>query len=127
MYSSLKTIKAMAKQRTFGGLKPGSYFWSATPGSVNRVVVKYITHVDADTIGISFSYYSPSQIANKAARAIENEPTRIYWYVDKKDAQKKAIELQRRAIKDMELQLARMYQELRACKERWKDSIQVAL
>lgn len=117
----------MTKKRTFGDLKPGSYFWRATPGSVNRMVVKSIHHIDDDTIGISFSYYSPSQSTNKASRAIENEPTRIYWYVDKKDAQRKAIELQRRAIKDMELQLARMYQELRACKERWKDSIQVAL
>jgi len=117
----------MQKKRTFGDLVEGSYFWSATPGSVNRVAVKSIRHIDDDTIGISFSYYSPSQITNKASRAIENEPTRIYWYVDKKDAQRKAIELQRRAIKDMELQLAHMYKKLRACKEKWKDSIQVAL
>ena len=25
----------MTKKRTFGDLKPGSYFWRATPGSVN--------------------------------------------------------------------------------------------
>lgn len=117
----------MQKKRTFWDLKPGSYFWRATPGSVNRVAVKYIHQVDANTASISFSYYAPSQSVNKTDRAIENELARIYWYVDKKDAQRKAIELQRRAIKDMELQLARMYQELRACKERWKDSIQVAL
>jgi hypothetical protein len=120
-------IKIMAKQRTFGSLKEGSYFWTANPGGVNRVAVKYVHNVDVDNISLSFSYYAPSQTTNKAARAIENEPARIYWYVDKKDAQKKAIELQRRAIKDMELQLAHMYKKLRACKEKWKDSIQVAL
>jgi hypothetical protein len=117
----------MAKQRTFGDLVEGSYFWTATTGSIHRVAVKFINHVDADTIRLSFSYYSPSQSTNKASRAIENEPARIYWYIDKKDAQRKAIELQRRAIKDMELQLAHMYKKLRACKEKWKDSIQVAL
>ena len=109
----------MAKQRTFWDLKPGSYFWRATPGSVNRVAVKYIHQVDANTASISFSYYAPSQRVNKADRAIENEPARIYWYVDKKDAQKKAIELQRSAIKDMEQQLARMYRELGSCMEKW--------
>lgn len=102
----------MQKKRTFGDLVEGSYFWSATPGSVNRVAVKSIRHIDDDTIGISFSYYSPSQITNKASRAIENEPTRIYWYVDKKDAQKKAIELQEREIKDTELRLECMKREL---------------
>ena len=109
----------MQKKRTFGDLVEGSYFWRATPGSVNRVAVKSIRHVDADTIGISFSYHSPSQSVNKADRAIENEPARIYWYVDKKDAQRKAIELQRRAIKDMELQLSRMYRELKKCQKKW--------
>ena len=109
----------MAKQRTFWDLKPGSYFWRATPGSVNRVAVKYIHQVDANTASISFSYYAPSQSTNKASRAIENEPAGIYWYVDKKDAQKKAIELQQRAIKDMELQLSRMYRELGELKAKW--------
>ena len=112
----------MTKKRTFGNLKPGSYFWRATPGSVNRVAVKYITQIDADRIGILLSYYSPSQSTNKTARAIENEPARIYWYVDKKDAQKKAIELQQKAIKDMELQLSRMYRELGEIKAKWLTS-----
>ena len=102
----------MTKKRTFGDLKPGSYFWRATPGSVNRVAVKSIHHIDVDTIGISFSYHSPSQSTNKASRAIENEPARIYWYVDKKDAQRKAIELQEREIKDAELRLECMKREL---------------
>lgn len=117
----------MQKKRTFGDLVEGSYFWIATAGSIHRVAVKFINHVDAERISLSFSYYVPSATANKVSRAIENEPARIYWYVDKKDAQNKAIELQQRAIKDMELQLAHMYKKLRACKERWKDSIQVAL
>jgi hypothetical protein len=117
----------MTKQRTFGDLKEGSYFWRATAGSIHRVAVKFINHVDAERISLSFSYYVPSATANKVSRAIENEPARIYWYVDKKDAQRKAIELQKKEIKDMELQLSVMYRELRACKERWKDSIQVAL
>ena len=102
----------MTKKRTFGDLKPGSDFWRATPGSVNRVAVKFINHVDAERISLSFSYYVPSATANKASRAIENEPARIYWYVDKKDAQKKAIELQEREIKDTELRLECMKREL---------------
>lgn len=117
----------MAKKRTFGDLVEGSYFWRATAGSIHRVAVKYIHHIDADRISISFSYYCPAESVNKASRAIENEPARIYWYLDKKDAQKKAIELQQKVIKDMELQLAHMYKKLRACKEKWKDSIQIAL
>lgn len=109
----------MTKKRTFGDLKPGSYFWRATTGSVNRVVVKFINHVDAERISLSFSYYVPSATTNKASIAIENESARIYWYVDKKDAQKKAIELQQREIKDMELQLSRMYRELKECQKKW--------
>ena len=103
----------MAKnKRTFGDLKQGSYFWTASSGGVHRVAVLYTNIVDADNISISFSYYKPSQTTNKAARAIENEPARIYWYVDKKDAQRKAIELKKKAIKDVESQLSVMYREL---------------
>ena len=102
----------MAKQRTFGNLKEGSYFWTASSGGVHRVAVKYIHNVDVDNISLSFSYYTPSQTTNKAARAIENEPARIYWYVDKKDAQRKAIELKKKAIKDVENQLSVMRREL---------------
>lgn len=109
----------MQKKRTFGDLVVGSYFWRATAGSIHRVAVKFIYQVDADRISISFSYYAPSQIVNKAARAIENEPARVYWYVDKKDAQKKAIELQKKEIKDMELQLSVMYRELKECQKKW--------
>ena len=105
----------MAKQRTFGDLVEGSYFWTATAGSIHRVAVKFINHVDAERISLSFSYYVPSATTNKAARAIEN----VYWYVDKKDAQRKAIELQKKEIKDMELQVSRMYRELRECQKKW--------
>ena len=102
----------MQKKRTFGDLVEGSYFWRATAGSIHRVAVKFINHVDAERISLSFSYYVPSATANKAARAIENEPARVYWYVDKKDAQRKAIELQEREIKDTELRLECMKREL---------------
>ena len=109
----------MAKKRTFWDLKPGSYFWRATTGSVNRVAVKYIHQVDANTASISFSYYAPSQSVNKADRAIENEPAGIYWYVDKKDAQRKAIELQQKAINDMELRLECMKRELSSIRNKY--------
>ena len=111
----------MAKsKRTFGDLKPGSYFWTAYPGGVSRVAVLYTNNVDVDHISISFSYYKPSQTANKVDRAIENEPARIYWYVDKKDAQRKAIELKKKAIKDLEQELSRMYRELANMMNKYK-------
>ena len=102
----------MQKKRTFGDLVEGSYFWTATAGSIHRVAVKFIHHIDADRISISYSYYCPAESVNKTARAIENDPPRIYWYIDKKDAQRKAIDLKKRAIKDVESQLSVMYREL---------------
>lgn len=109
----------MQKKRTFGDLVEGSYFWRATAGSIHRVAVKFIHHIDADRISISYSYYCPAESVNKAARAIENDPPRIYWYIDKKDAQRKAIELQKKEIKDMELQLSIMYRELKESQKKW--------
>lgn len=110
----------MAKsKRTFGDLKQGSYFWSANSEGIDRRSVGHIT-IDEDEVIFSTSYYVPAQHVKKADRAIENEPARIYWYVDKKDAQRKAIDLKKKAIKDLEQELSRMYRELANMMDKYK-------
>jgi hypothetical protein len=101
----------MAKQRTFGDLNPGSYFWSVNQFGIERRRVKYID-VNEDKVTMSMSYYIPAQRTNKVDRTIENPSEGIYWYIDKKDAQKKAIELKQKAIKKMEEELLMMYNQL---------------
>jgi uncharacterized phage-like protein YoqJ len=109
----------MAKQRTFGDLKQGSYFWSANSEGIDRRSVGHIT-IDEDEVIFSTSYYVPAQHVKKADRVIENEPARIYWYVDKKDAQRKAIDLKKKAIKDVENQLSVMRRELANMMNKYK-------
>lgn len=101
----------MAKQRTFGDLKQGSYFWSANSEGIDRRSVGHIT-IDEDEVIFSTSYYVPAQHVKKADRSVENPSAGIYWYIDKKDAQRKAITLKKQSIKKMEEELSAMRRRL---------------
>ena len=103
----------MARKRSFGDLKVGSIIWTAHPASISR---HKITHIDGNRIYFGWYSYQIQEV-DMTKDCHENTPEHIYWYINKEDAIRKAVELQEAKIEETEQTINFMRQQLEYFKQ----------
>ena len=94
----------MAKIRTFGELKKGGTFWVAVAGSITKRRASRIfdSFTNEGMMYLHVSWRVGCYLVDKNATKYEDDKKFIYCYTSKKDAQKKALELLEKQIKEEE-------------------------
>ena len=108
----------MAKnKRTFDQLSVGCYFWSASPGGIDRCKVHNISVFPNDEkMRMGISWYMTKEMPVGLSEFNENG---IHWFTNKEDARNKAIELAELKVKELEDRIVSYKQRVDYLKEKW--------